>query len=130
MIRRPPRSTRTDTLFPYTTLFRSVFPEKEKTAALTVKSDGQDHRKHVANFLDHLKSRDPETACTIQNGSLCARYAHAANIAARMGGAALVYDERSERFDNAAANKFLRPDYRSPWKIGRASCRERVGQYV
>src|SRR3546814_7539078 len=24
MIRRPPRSTRTDTLFPYTTLFRSV----------------------------------------------------------------------------------------------------------
>src|SRR3546814_18577310 len=27
MIRRPPRSTRTDTLFPYTTLFRSVPPE-------------------------------------------------------------------------------------------------------
>src|SRR3546814_9233381 len=25
MIRRPPRSTRTDTLFPYTTLFRSGF---------------------------------------------------------------------------------------------------------
>src|SRR3546814_10827996 len=25
MIRRPPRSTRTDTLFPYTTLFRSCF---------------------------------------------------------------------------------------------------------
>src|SRR3546814_1277510 len=25
MIRRPPRSTRTDTLFPYTTLFRSRF---------------------------------------------------------------------------------------------------------
>src|SRR3546814_15128483 len=33
MIRRPPRSTRTDTLFPYTTLFRSLelgraFPER------------------------------------------------------------------------------------------------------
>src|SRR3546814_4402960 len=27
MIRRPPRSTRTDTLFPYTTLFRSEFLE-------------------------------------------------------------------------------------------------------
>src|SRR3546814_7579306 len=27
MIRRPPRSTRTDTLFPYTQLFRSVGPE-------------------------------------------------------------------------------------------------------
>src|SRR3546814_18388290 len=28
MIRRPPRSTRTDTLFPYTTLFRSAIMEK------------------------------------------------------------------------------------------------------
>src|SRR3546814_4504286 len=28
MIRRPPRSTRTDTLFPYTTLFRSLGPGK------------------------------------------------------------------------------------------------------
>src|SRR3546814_2017102 len=28
MIRRPPRSTRTDTLFPYTTLFRSVWPKR------------------------------------------------------------------------------------------------------
>src|SRR3546814_6417633 len=27
MIRRPPRSTRTDTLFPYTTLFRSVLED-------------------------------------------------------------------------------------------------------
>src|SRR3546814_13137570 len=33
MIRRPPRSTRTDTLFPYTTLFRSdpVNPERLET---------------------------------------------------------------------------------------------------
>src|SRR3546814_9739303 len=29
MIRRPPRSTRTDTLFPYTTLFRSILGERE-----------------------------------------------------------------------------------------------------
>src|SRR3546814_1858387 len=28
MIRRPPRSTRTDTLFPYTTLFRSLDPQQ------------------------------------------------------------------------------------------------------
>src|SRR3546814_13166263 len=34
MIRRPPRSTRTDTLFPYTTLFRSpVFASDEAVAA-------------------------------------------------------------------------------------------------
>src|SRR3546814_1336203 len=30
MIRRPPRSTRTDTLFPYTTLFRSVDVELDE----------------------------------------------------------------------------------------------------
>src|SRR3546814_12680948 len=29
MIRRPPRSTRTDTLFPYTTLFRSILSHSE-----------------------------------------------------------------------------------------------------
>src|SRR3546814_6605929 len=34
MIRRPPRSTRTDTLFPYTTLFRSSsFPDRRPTLA-------------------------------------------------------------------------------------------------
>src|SRR3546814_3978200 len=31
MIRRPPRSTRTDTLFPYTTLFRSAKAKKRLT---------------------------------------------------------------------------------------------------
>src|SRR3546814_4048561 len=31
MIRRPPRSTRTDTLFPYTTLFRSCTRSLEKS---------------------------------------------------------------------------------------------------
>src|SRR3546814_1909483 len=30
MIRRPPRSTRTDTLFPYTTLFRSVRTDRRQ----------------------------------------------------------------------------------------------------
>src|SRR3546814_9136707 len=33
MIRRPPRSTRTDTLFPYTTLFRSLAPDRLATVA-------------------------------------------------------------------------------------------------
>src|SRR3546814_5474952 len=43
MIRRPPRSTRTDTLFPYTTLFRSIFLDRRGD-----RSDGEvailDHR--------------------------------------------------------------------------------------
>src|SRR3546814_13242817 len=38
MIRRPPRSTRTDTLFPYTTLFRSDAAER-LAATLTAVAD-------------------------------------------------------------------------------------------
>src|SRR3546814_7869004 len=34
MIRRPPRSTRTDTLFPYTTLFRSIGAERQRAEEL------------------------------------------------------------------------------------------------
>src|SRR3546814_6018737 len=34
MIRRPPRSTRTDTLFPYTTLFRSIGGDAERYTAI------------------------------------------------------------------------------------------------
>src|SRR3546814_3414809 len=40
MIRRPPRSTRTDTLFPYTTLFRSA-------ADRYARSGGFDERRRV-----------------------------------------------------------------------------------
>src|SRR3546814_4210429 len=35
MIRRPPRSTRTDTLLPYTTLFRSALALRRKRCLLT-----------------------------------------------------------------------------------------------
>src|SRR3546814_1121330 len=40
MIRRPPRSTRTDTLFPYTTLFRS-YPEVTLAEARTYRDDAR-----------------------------------------------------------------------------------------
>src|SRR3546814_17760056 len=39
MIRRPPRSTRTDTLFPYTTLFRSAIGGKN---AYVITPEGND----------------------------------------------------------------------------------------
>src|SRR3546814_12561235 len=42
MIRRPPRSTRTDTLFPYTTLFRS-FDERRPGPDDRVPQGGGDH---------------------------------------------------------------------------------------
>src|SRR3546814_17793889 len=39
MIRRPPRSTRTDTLFPYTTLFRSGKTIEQQLEGVTLPSD-------------------------------------------------------------------------------------------
>src|SRR3546814_3776095 len=39
MIRRPPRSTRTDTLFPYTTLFRSAYVAEFEPETVTVVVD-------------------------------------------------------------------------------------------
>src|SRR3546814_10602026 len=41
MIRRPPRSTRTDTLFPYTTLFRSPFETTDGRICLLPYNDAQ-----------------------------------------------------------------------------------------
>src|SRR3546814_1833777 len=45
MIRRPPRSTRTDTLFPYTTLFRSR-PHRARAPQLSAQPPGQG--RHLA----------------------------------------------------------------------------------
>src|SRR3546814_8688883 len=41
MIRRPPRSTRTDTLFPYTTLFRSLIEQFVDSVSASAKVDAQ-----------------------------------------------------------------------------------------
>src|SRR3546814_11081041 len=43
MIRRPPRSTRTDTLFPYTTLFRSIV---DKTKAFNKSNAAEFYETH------------------------------------------------------------------------------------
>src|SRR3546814_19078118 len=50
MIRRPPRSTRTDTLFPYTTLFRSPLPEpleQEPGGVIEREASGDEPADHV-----------------------------------------------------------------------------------
>src|SRR3546814_10467799 len=41
MLRRPPRSTRTDTLFPYTTLFRSIVACNDEMAAGVMQAAGR-----------------------------------------------------------------------------------------
>src|SRR3546814_4248202 len=51
MIRRPPISTRTDTLFPYTTLFRAIY-----THAIAL-DDGQHARYLDFQAIDKIKPR-------------------------------------------------------------------------
>src|SRR3546814_4599804 len=64
MIRRPPRSTRTDTLFPYTTLFRSRgwrrSPRSLKAGSISRAGRKADHG--IAAFL-----REKDAAKRLQN---------------------------------------------------------------
>src|SRR3546814_7966777 len=70
MIRRPPRSTRTDTLFPYTTLFRSCTTELGYTAIVSGEfakrnakviavsvDDAESHRKWIEDINDTQKTK-------------------------------------------------------------------------
>src|SRR3546814_7637442 len=59
MIRRPPRSTRTDTLFPYTTLFRS---ERDLLGGAALEIHGADAlAQHVEIDLGHRVIPSPLT---------------------------------------------------------------------
>ncbi|WP_459188009.1 Gfo/Idh/MocA family protein [Parabacteroides sp. APC149_11_2_Y6] len=93
-----------------------VYPEQNKIEAIKSMPNYQDHKDHVTNFLNCMKSREMNTACTIDNGSLCAKYAHLGNISARVK-SALIYDDVKRTFNNAEADKLVKPAYRKPWKF-------------
>src|SRR3546814_8932785 len=57
MIRRPPRSTRTDTLFPYTTLFRSP---------PLLQSQARENRSELVDFQATIA--DAANCTLVQNG--------------------------------------------------------------
>src|SRR3546814_14000618 len=98
MIRRPPRSTRTDTLFPYTTLFRSRLQASLASlpTGLTPDPDADLIEPGIGGRLHQLAHR-------------------------RKGG----------REDNEADHqRQWQADCENVEQIGRASCRERVCQYV
>src|SRR3546814_9528144 len=59
MIRRPPRSTRTDTLFPYTTLFRS--PESGRNGWRLTHGPGRAARAHHPRML-RCRAAEPAAA--------------------------------------------------------------------
>ncbi len=79
-------------------------------------ADSQSHEKHVRNFLDCVKSRQ-KPICDIEHGHHAALIAHMGNIAYRTGNK-LYWDDAKGKFrDDAKANAFLKPEYRSPWKF-------------
>src|SRR3546814_6942859 len=58
MIRRPPRSTRTDTLFPYTTLFRSGLIELYRKAKSDLQEGGANTLFFALGMLKWKQSED------------------------------------------------------------------------
>src|SRR3546814_12519476 len=82
MIRRPPRSTRTDTLFPYTTLFRSSpapqergFTQAASQGACLARMDDQEetmerieHRACFGGWQDVYRHRSEVLGCDMTVG--------------------------------------------------------------
>src|SRR3546814_21078815 len=112
MIRRPPRSTRTDTLFPYTTLFRSDDHHEPRW--------DPDHRR----VLDRPATRvDPE-ALEAEPG--VEELQRAVGLEPRRHEAEQAHDagHRCGAQGGRPRHALIRLE------IGSASCRERVCQYV
>src|SRR3546814_18732468 len=114
MIRRPPRSTRTDTLFPYTTLFRSPrdpFAERLGRArvdhAILVAEQDQRRRRDLADARRH--------------------FGLAVHSPAQHRGFAFSRD--GAQFPIAAATRLM-DDFMLPAQMRRASCGERGSHYV
>jgi predicted dehydrogenase len=71
---------------------------------------------HTKNFFECIQSRkDPN--CTIEMGRNAATVAHLGNIAYRTR-KKLEWDDLNKNIpDLPEANRFLKPEYRSPWKL-------------
>src|SRR3546814_12047640 len=107
MTRRPPRSTRTDTLFPYTTLFRSI--------------DDRRARHPVGAQFDREFGRDAETPRGRREDQ--ALPTGGGEVAADRPRPTVAEDNVDIELD-ARAERLATAQY----EIGRASCRERVCQ--
>src|SRR3546814_12636150 len=108
MIRRPPRSTRTDTLFPYTTLFRSFLQPGTQQVAAGYAIYG------------------PQTLLVLTIGTGVYEFTLDREIGSwRMTDGPMEMPQGNAEFAiNMARRRQWLPE------IGRASCRERVCQYV
>src|SRR3546814_14424871 len=128
MIRRPPRSTRTDTLFPYTTLFRSVriFDRIEGLRLVPYRFIGAKPLAFPA-LTPHVQTYADRHFCHF----LCwnRQFRDAPRLHGKRRPAGAADGEAARRQGRTARDLCLRvPAARR--EIGRASCRERVCQYV
>src|SRR3546814_17549588 len=113
MIRLPPRSTRTDTLFPYTTVFRSPYGDYANSDKVLFPLSNRDTRIHPKMVVFGMQIGDASLAVTDE-------YLRAnPHFETELAGEKLVIDRAADGLFNA-----------SRAEIGRASCRERGGTYV
>jgi hypothetical protein len=97
-----------------------VIPEhvddKDRMEAVPLaKGTGKGLNKHVSNFLECVKGRNPNTNANIEIGAHIAKFSAIGNIAFRTG-KKLMWD--GTKFTNdSGANDFLVPDYRGPWNL-------------
>src|SRR3546814_20428531 len=118
MRRRPPRSTRTDTLFPYTTLFRSIDAE------------GRAHNRLSTSIVTFKRLHPDEIEAYIRSGEWQGK----AGGYAIQGCAAGLIRSMSGNYSGVVGLPLF--DVRTLLlsagypQIGRASCRERVCQSV
>src|SRR3546814_13386530 len=116
MIRRPPRSTRTDTLFPYTTLFRS----RERPRQVALLGDGKAAR-------DRQWQQDRQRRAAIVRRLWLFEGLSDRALLARP---ARPFDPRRNQSGDADdRGKGPAAPMTDDVKIGRASCRERVCTY-
>src|SRR3546814_20869407 len=113
MIRRPPRSTRTDTLFPYTTLFRSY-------SDICFVQRWRPHPTDAGKSIYDAVSLNLPIAVEGQQPL------DLANLSATQGATP---DGPVTNWNAIERPARLRAQKTSD-KIGRAACRERVCQYV
>ena len=70
---------------------------------------------HATNWLECIKNNNIQTNSTIEKGVFATNLAHMANIS-YLTGTAVTYDPATQKFvNNAAADAYLKKEYRKPW---------------
>jgi len=97
---------------------RSYNPSRKATIEPKKVTTRVDNQAHARNFLDCVKARNLKTNCDALTGHRSTSGPLIGNIALRTK-SYLEWDGRKEQFtNNAAANKYLRYEYRAPYKLG------------